>query len=220
MTEMRMRIAGVHHNDVFGRRRLQEWLQGLKNLEKNPPSFVAVEYDENIFRIIQKQRTKFQALAAKGWPGSSQSVLKTIGNSLVYEGDLHESIFPCIETIWLDQGREIDDPTILSQYASDRLNIYKTYVKNCNLGEPKALLNATLEIMSTAAWKSFSEPLSSSERDYKFASIIVNRLQNQRSIWAIIIVGVNHASNVEGSMVNLLNNEGIDCHVSRLGYGS
>lgn len=154
-----------------------------------------------------------RTLAAGAWPGSSQSVLKAIEDSLGYEGDLHEGVFPCIETVWLDQGRAVGDPTILSQYARDRLNIYKSFVP----GEQKVLSNASLLTMSATALERGSMPLpGGSDRDAKFARVILDRVQSEGRDWAIVIVGSNHASEVEGSMVSRLKGEGIRCHVSQL----
>lgn len=134
---MRLKIAGIVHNDVLGRERLLKWLQETKTTEKSPPAFIAVEYDQEIFRRIQAQRPVFRRLAAEAWPGAPSSVLKAIEESLVYEGDLHETVFPGIETVWLDQGRTVNDPTCISQYAQDRINIYRSFIPDglLELGE-------------------------------------------------------------------------------------
>jgi len=210
---MRVRVAGVVHNDLLGRERLLKWLREIKDLEKIPPLFVAVEYDESIFGLIRRQRPVLRKLAAEAWPSSSHSVLKLIEDSLAYEGDLHEIAFPAVETLWLDQGRTVGDPTILSDYARDRLNIYKSFV----LDESKVISNATLLTMSLKAWEEGSEPQpGGSDRDVKFTQVILDRLKGESRGWAIAIVGSNHASGVEGSMVSHLKSQGIECQVSQL----
>jgi len=210
---MRLRIAGIVHNDLMGRKRLLKWLREMRDFEEVPPVFVAVEYDESIFGKIRAQRSVLRRLAAEAWQGSSQSVLKAIQDSLGYEGDLHEGVFPGIKTVWLDQGRTVEDPTILSQYARDRLNIYKSFVPR----EQKVLSNATLLAMSGTAWERGSTPRpGGSDRDAKFARVIIDRLQSESRGWAIVIVGSNHASEVEGSMVSRLKGEEIECQMSQL----
>ena len=210
---MRLRIAGIVHNDLMGRKRLLKWLREIRDLEEVPPVFVAVEYDEIIFGKIRAQRSMLLRLAAEAWQGSSQSVLKAIEDSFGYEGDLHEGVFPNIETVWLDQGRRVEYPTIWSQYARDRLDIYKSFVS----AEEKSLSNASLLTMSATAWERSStcQP-GSSDRDAKFAHVILDWLQSESRGWAIVIVGSSHASEVEGSMVSRLKGEGIGCQVSQL----
>lgn len=210
---MRLRVVGVVHNDLLGRERLLKWLPEIKDLEKTPLLFVAVEYDESNFRLIRSQRSVLRKLAAKTWPGSSQSVLKLIEDSLAYEGDLYGIVFPAVETLWLDQDRTVVDPTILSNYARDRLNIYKSFVSD----EPTALSSAMLRTMSVTAWECCSAPRSGgSDRDAKFTRVILDRLKEKRRGWAIVIVGSSHASGVEGDMVSRLKSQGIECQVNRL----
>jgi len=210
---MRLRVAGINHNDLLGRDRLWDWLFRMKHLEKAPPAFVAVEYDEKIFRKIRQQRPRLRMLAEEAWPGSSPSVLKAIEHSLAYEGDLHEGVFPGIETVWLDRSRKVDDPTIVSEYARDRMAIYKSFAPS---GQ-KTLSNASLRDMSDTAWTRGSMPRSGgSERDARFARVILDRLRSECRGWAIVIVGSGHASETEGSMANRLRREGIKCQVNQL----
>jgi hypothetical protein len=208
---MRLKIAGIQHNDVLGRRRLLSWLHELKSSEAAMPTFVAVEYDETTFGRIRAQRRVMRTLAAEVWSGSSPSVLEVMKDSLVYEGDLHESVFPGTETVWLDEGRTVEDPTVVSQYAVDRLKCYKSLVSS---GQ-KTLSEGDLLGMSRMAWENVSA-LSPNERDAKFARVLLDRCQTIDQGWAIVVVGANHASEVQGSMVTQLRRNGIECEVSRL----
>lgn len=72
--------------------------------------------------------------------------------------------------------------------------------------------------MSIVAWNQGSPPQSGgSERDVKFAQLILERLRREISEWAIVIVGLNHAGEVEGHMVRHLKDEGtIECAVTDL----
>lgn len=210
---MRLRIAGVVHNDVLGRDRLLNWLQEVKAIEETRPAFVAVEYDEEIFCKILAQRPVLGRLAAKVWPNAPSSVHKAIEESLAYEGNLHETIFPGVETVWLDQGRSVSDPTIISDYALDRLKIYKSFIPE---GQEE-LRDESLLHMSISAWNRGASPQpGGSERDIKFAKLIVYRSRREVSWWAIVIVGINHASDVDGHMTRLLRDQGIECQASEL----
>ncbi len=208
---MRLRVAGVNHNDVLGRDRLLAWLQKVCNEENSHPSFVAVEYNRSHFADIKSQRPLFRKLAAEVWPNSSKQVFDTIQDSLAYEGDLHELIFSGAETVWLDQGRLVDDPTRLSKYACDRLKIYRNFIKS----ERLALSPEDFSTMSNAAWK-HREPPQPDDRDFKFAEVLLDRFIRDQTDWGIAIVGSDHASGVDGSMVNRLEGEGVVCQVKQL----
>jgi hypothetical protein len=210
---MRLMIAGINHDDVMGAVRLSKWLREVKTAEERAPAFVAVEYDKQIFRSIQAQRPTLRRLAAETWPTAPSSFLKTIEDSLAYEGDLHETIFPGADTIWLDQGRAVVDQTIISHYACDRMKNYRRFFP----GDQQDFGKETLQHMSVKSWKEVSSPsVGGSPRDIEFARHILNHSRKVISGWAIVIVGVNHASEVEGSMISRLKNEGIECRVSEL----
>lgn len=210
---MRLRIAGVNHNDVLGRERLIKWLQEVKTVEETQPAFVAVEYDEEIFYKIREQRPILGKLVSNVWPNTPSLVRKVIEESLVYEGDLHDMIFPGVKTIWLDQGKNVSDPTIISNYARNRLNIYRCFipVDQAELGDE------SLRHMSISAWHRVVSPQpGGSERDIKFAQLIADRSRQESSEWAIVIVGIDHVCEVEGYMVTLLRDQGIKYQVSEL----
>lgn len=209
---MRLRIAGVNHNDVLGRERLIKWLQEVKAVEGTHPAFVAVEYDEEIFYKIREQRPILGKLVASVWTNTPSPVRKVIEESLVYEGDIHNMIFPGVETVWLDQGRNVSDSTIISNYARDKLNVYRCFipVDQAELGDE------SLRHMSISAWKRVVSPQPGGPRDIKFAQLIADRSRWKNSGWAIVIVGIDHACEVEGRMVTLLKDQGINCQVNEL----
>jgi len=208
-----LKIAGIVHNDLLGRERLRAWLRGIKASERTPPAFVAVEYDQNMFRQLAAQRPTLRALAREEWPDSSESILDTIENSLCYEGDVHEGVFPGVETVWLDKGRTVKDPTVVSAYAHDRLNLYKSFVAR----ELRELSDANLLTMSRTAWARGDPPeIGGSVRDAKFARMILDRLRLANRGWAVAAIGSSHAGEVEGSTADRLRSEGIKCQVSFL----
>ena len=211
---MRLRIAGINHNDILGANRLHAWYEHVRKLEKSTPTFVAVEFDRELFEQLRLQRPLIRRLASEAWPETNDEVLCVVEGSLVYEGDLHERVFPGVETVWLDQGRSITDPMEISDYAENRLSIYKKSTSTTKL----KLEIGDVEIICRAAWKNQRVPpkRDGSCRDRKFSQKITQRVANCKSDWAIVVVGSNHASPIEGSMVSLLTDQGIACHVTEL----
>lgn len=69
--------------------------------------------------------------------------------------------------------------------------------------------------MSIAAWDRPLQP-DGTERDVKFARLICERSLPDIAGWAIAIVDLKHASEAEGHMVRLLEDEGIECEVIEL----
>lgn len=210
---MPVQVAGVNHNDVLGRRTLLAWLRDIKRRLNTEPTFVAVEYEPESYILLQQQRSLMRKLTAQAWPGTSDHVLDVFEASVVYEGDLHREVFPGVETVWLETGRMFPDQTVITDYARDRLNIYKSFV---SMSKAK-LEDADLEEMSHAAWARCQprEP-GRTDKDTKFASIVAAGMVKSHNECAIAIVGSSHASRVEGSMVSLLEEKGIQCNVSVL----
>lgn len=205
---MKLLIAGITHFDVLGHRRLLEWLKQKLVIESVNPDFIAVEWDKNIYCLIKSQRKLIGELARKEWPTAPDSFVQVIQRSLGYEGDTHEEVFPSVETIWLDNGRKVDDGTIWSQYARDRMNIYKGFTQNTCLDfSENMLLN-----MSLKSWSACNPPEpGGTDRDIIFSDKIMSQIEHANSGWAIVIVGANHASLFPGCMTSRLSEQGIIC---------
>ena len=210
---MRLRIAGINHNDILGPQRLFAWYEELKSVEYQSPSFVAVEYDELLFRQIKMQRPTMRRLVTERWPDTNDEILLILENSLVYEGDLHEQVFLGVDTLWLDKGRIITDPTVISEYARDRLLIYESFISSTST---KLNMDDIIS-MCKAAWDHGAAPQrGGSQRDDQFSRAILDKIATARSGWAIVIVGSCHCAMVDGSMVRLLMDQGIQCEVREL----
>ena len=210
---MHLRIAGVVHFDVRGKARLSDWLQRTRRVENGDPEFVAVEYEQDIFERIRARRQVIRGMAAELWPSAPGTSLDVIEESLGYEGDLHDKVFPRVKTIWLDEGRKIKDPTVIERYACDRFNLYRGYA----VEQGQSLSASTLNHMSTQAWAAGPPPIRGGDaRDEIFASRLLEWCVRGQNCWGICIVGANHATDVEGSMVSRLQCAGVECDVSFL----
>ncbi|HEY60536.1 MAG TPA: hypothetical protein G4N92_07640 [Anaerolineae bacterium] len=210
---MNISISAVHHFDPLCKQRLLKWLFFERSTHCHPPTFVAVEWDCQIFEQILKQRKIVYNLAKKRWPNATTKFLYALAEAVAYEGDTHMEVFPDIPTIWLDQGITIDDQTIITDYAKDRINVYVNLIgdKICNFDEE------TLHFMSRRAWErsEFSNNRKT-DRDDKFSSIIINKYVLNPNKWAIVIVGANHAKKHQGTMISELENHGFNIEVSKL----
>ena len=217
--DMKLYIAGVYHFDPLGRNNLRQWLQGLASANNGSPAFIATEWDENLFALIKGQRRTFRELAQKEWPNAASDLLDTLERSLGYEADTHTEFFPNVEVLWLDQGRQ----AIVERYAEGRLNMYRSYLEGeqlptqSSMGLAKFSAVARQRADSSEAERQRTQLFEEeSERDTKFASLILERIAKGGGVWAIAIVGGRHASEGKGSMRQLLEEQGQLCEVTVL----
>ena len=106
------------------------------------------------------------------------------------------------------------DLTEISDYALNRLSIYKSFI---SVAKSRLEID-DVKVMCEAAWRNqgVAPKRGVSCRDRKFSQKIIQRVAKGESGWAIVIVGSSHASKIEGSMVSLLTDQGIACHVTEL----
>jgi hypothetical protein len=206
---MRLYIAGVCHFDPTGRARLLEWLEQLSEEHSEPPAFVAVEYDSDLFTKIKAQRARFRCLLTEHWPHAMPDFLDELELSLGYEGDTHERVFPDARIIWIDQGRMYN----VEGFAEGRLIMYHQFLGEQGLLEDTA---AALAILSQRALEAAGPPTEGNERDARFARLIIQAIADGSGDWAIVVVGANHASDCPGRMRCLLEQVGQTCEVTIL----
>jgi hypothetical protein len=203
---MLLRIAGINHFDVLGRHKLRDWLTRYSH-EVEGPAFLATEWDQNIFETVRGQRQHCRRLAAQRWPNFSDELLDIVMMSLGYEADTHADLYPNIEILWLDQGREADERDV-NRYAEDRIHLYETLLAE---GEELRDQQEVLAGMSNAASRRAGGDGGIGVRDQNFARRILDRADDDG--WAIVIVGKNHTADVEGSMRRLLEQGEQRCEV-------
>ncbi|MBI5777339.1 MAG: hypothetical protein HY444_08110 [Nitrospirae bacterium] len=207
---MKLCIAGICHFAPLGRNKLKEWIGQLAQGNTGPPAFVATEWDQTLFAQVKDQRGQFRQLAQKQWTAADADLLDVLETSLGYEADTHDEFFPNVEVLWLDQGRNGD----VSSYAKGRLNVYRSFLDD----EPPLTNTAeALEKLSQEAWSRAEQSRgSSTERDDKFASLLLDRISKGGSDWAIVIVGAAHARYLEKSICMQLDKQGHSCQVTIL----
>jgi hypothetical protein len=209
---VKLYIAGVIHFDPLGRAGLRRWLRRCFAVEGGPPAFVATEWDQNTFAEVRRQRAEFHDLAQGEWPHASPKALRILELSLGYEADTHVELFPDVEVLWLDEGRQTD-PSRVQGYAKGRLEMYRSFLQG-SWSPPGSL--TLLRTLSHAARRRAEPDFVPGDRDSTFARLILDRIARGGATWAVAIVGANHASRARGSMRSLLEEEGCFCDVTIL----
>lgn len=192
---------GVNHFDPLGREDLLARLRALASCHSNAPAFVAVEYDQHNFHLIAGQRDHFRRLIkTKSSDDLEIADLDSFANSLVYDGDSHNEVFPGVPVLWLEQLSESDS----EEYVTARLNMYVAH-SGGELLRPGALKKVSQAI------KAQTEGPYKNDRDWKFFTRILDRIHKVNGSWAIVITGEAHTKLVRGSMRQLLEDAGVNC---------
>lgn len=203
-------IAGINHFDPTNRETLRRWLATLSSSRTSPPVFVATEWNREVFENIKEQRPKFRQLMMRQWPDASSELLDILENSLGYEADTHTEVFDNVEILWLDQERLVNVSDI-NNYAKDRLKMYRSFLEGHPL--PKNTSEA-LSMFSKEARRRAQNSEASTRRDVEWARLIQEKCVISKGEWVIIIVGSSHASDHEGSMRRLLQDQRLICQVN------
>lgn len=204
MGKIDLYLIGVNHSDPLHRRELLCRIRTLAEQNPGAPAFIAVEYDEDTFEWIVKQRPKFRLLLKEKWPDLTVDELDNLEKSLAYDGDSHLDIFPEAQTVWLDSGRPFpphwdrDSPCA----ASERFDHYQGCLENNSLHGNLPLLSECLRTEAIMNPKG-------SNRDRTFAELILAALATYSPGWAFSITGAAHAQkDIPGSMAAILSDKG------------
>jgi len=209
---MTVLIAGINHTDPTMRQELVKWLTEC-SAGFAKPDFIAVEWDREIYWRVNVHRARFRRLLKEQWVDASEGLLNTLTLSLGYEGDSHLEVFPAdtVETLWLDEGRQYREGDI-ARFAEHRLALYRWYLPDWPQGATD--LDILSRISQGAANDVGPLPEAGDERDAKFARRIAQRIaQGVAHNWAIAVVGKNHALEIQGSMLRLLECGECNCKV-------
>lgn len=186
---MLLHLIGINHYDPLGRGRLVECLTSLAMQHGAPPIFVAVEWDPMYFAQVKQQRPAFRNLARDELKVERNVVLDALELSLGYEGDAHRDVFPNVDTLWLDQGRQAG---FITPYAQRRAGIYKSYLKHHSEVDEESILNT----LSLEAWQASDKAGHNlgdwDYRDELWLERVGSRLAGDPGEWAILIVGAGH----------------------------
>jgi hypothetical protein len=207
---MMLCFAGVFHFDPRCAPAVEDWFVRQVATKSSMPAFVANEWTPIVFQAVAAQRSRFRRLLETEWPGASPELLTILERSLAYEGDVHLSACPEAEVLWL--GKEHPNPGGSPSYDVERLLLYRRF-----LGPAPLTLDTerTLELIGTAARKVATNQ-SDPQRDRDLASAIIDRAERGPGGWAAIVVGADHVSDREDSMLRVLQAHGYSCEVDML----
>lgn len=204
---MTLFIAGINHFDPMGRERVADWLCSLSALNRLPPTFVAVEFDRDLFEMLRAQRPRYREWIHALWPDVPETDLDHFESSLGYEGDTHLECFHGPAVIWLDEGRRLP-PGAIEAHARQRLEALRFFRARNALMLPGVVSE---QVQAYTRARAFS-----AERSRRFAERILEFIGTHGWNWGIAIVGAAHASDgFEGSMCSLLGKAGVPCRVRR-----
>ena len=200
---MTLFIAGVNHFDPMGREHVANWLCSLADRNRSPPSFIAVEFDEDLFRMLSAQRAQYRRCIHALWPGIPEADLDQFEQSLGFEGDTHLECFYSTDMIWLDQGRTLPPGTV-EAHVRQRLATLKFFESRNALMLPGVVSE---QVQPYTRADTFSV-----ERSRGFAERILGHIRDRVWNWGIAIIGASHASDrFDDSMRSLLERAGIHC---------
>lgn len=202
---MKLVIIGVSHFDPLCRGKLKAELLRLRHTSITPPAFVAVEWDEKLFREVFSQRPVFAEMARSEWPEEQAETLKVLALSVGFEGDTHSEVFDKVETLWLDEGRQAN----VSQYAKQRLKVYKHF-----LSQDTGSVDLTLLTKLSHVAKLAEQPLKEGTvRDVTWSGLLLQRSSKGGADWGVVIVGASHATDIPDGLRTRLEEAGQRCDV-------
>ncbi len=207
---MKIYMLGIQHNDPLGRSKVREHLETLSKSETDSPAFIAVEWTKDLFDTFGSQRQELRKLAAVQWPNTPREELEMVAQSLGYEADSHNDIFPTAPILWLGAGREKNESEKSKhEYALIWFNIYKMYAKNSGVPVETTGL---VDVLSKEAWLDSERYAPKYGWDKGWLDAIRPEVDGKN--WAIIIIGANHCLLNDGSLRKLLFDDGFDIIVS------
>ena len=212
---MRLYLAGINHNDPLGRDSIYHWLKGIK--EATPPAFVAVEWGEQVFKLLEANRLRLRIELGVRFPDVESDVIQTLADALAYEGDSHKGMYPDADVIWLDsarvcidKGKQLTNEEIAEKTVRGRRSVMELWLSNrSRFDSSESFLDQT----SCEAWAS-AATTEASKRDKDFADLILSRAKEGG--WGIVITGEEHTQDEEGRMRHMLRQKGRDCKVTSL----
>jgi len=200
---MTLFIAGINHFDPMGRDRVADWLCALAEQHSAPPTFVAVEFDRDLFEMLRAQRPRYREWIHALWPEVPEADLDHFERSLGYEGDTHLECFHGPDVIWLDQGRRLP-PGAIKAHTQKRLAALQFFRARNALMLPGVVSE---QVQGYTRARAFSI-----ERSRRFAERILEYIRRHDWTWGIAIVGAAHANDeFEDSMCSLLGKAGLRC---------
>jgi len=202
--EMKSVIAGINHYDPLGRYKIEALLLELQS-KGYYPDCIATEWDKYIAERVISQRQLFIDLAQKdsALQNLGKDIIIALSQTIAYEVDSHNKLYPSLPIIWLDEGRETDIE-LVDNFARYRVDRDHDFIQGFFNSEE----NDALRYISKAAWvATYGMIYMADTRDWKFSERIKEAITGGYNN-IFIIVGEKHVdSKVEGNFYNLIKND-------------
>jgi hypothetical protein len=225
-------IYGGVHNDPGSRQRFIEKL----NKQGTAPHFVAVEWEQSLFRELVARRSWIVEHLQSRWDFLTLEDCAELSSAFAWEGDAWAELFPDSDVLWLEHeyqeahllGKGSNARTFAEDYARTALKWFSyqyprtTYEKLSNLAplpEPqtkKELVDRVSRVMWLEASDQWPHDFT---RDARWANAICERSAGLENGWIGVVVGWAHAKLVDGNLRlwDLLRSRGFSVNSVRLG---
>ena len=232
--EMNLYFAGIHHGDPFCVVNLRDYLDRIHANITVKPDFIAVEWGQNCFEtFVQEQRKIFGGFIRTDplLKNLSLESIDLLTNLIGYEADTHKDIFPDVNTLWLDNYRNLDDRN-LPNIAKNNFTRIKGVAES--LSRPISEDYLLTKISESCEWywdkpskdeieEDFLLKLKYGEHDFDrdetWANLIIDEIEkNGFDNFGIIIVGAEHTVFESRYLANLLKKQSFQCDVKLMKY--
>jgi hypothetical protein len=175
-----------------------------------------VEWDPDRLPIDRERRAVRAELEALPVP-PDRDVIEALVGAVGFEADTHLSVYPTVDTLWLDRGRQIENVSDVAMFAHHRVESYTSLLKRFASSRGRDLL----ESISVFLWtKTLCPAARGNERDTALAGAILRRghpFMTEPEGWAAIVLGTNHTRRDPGRVTTLLEQTGGICNVTDIG---
>lgn len=203
---MKIIIAGIRHDDPYGPPKVLSLLQSLRE-SSFIPDCIVTEWDSSVAKTVIAQRPLFLSLAANELLSNKENI--ALANAIAYEADIHESIYPDLPIIWMDELNEaemIEKEVEINRFAELRIMIYKSALRSVCRTE------SILEGISEYLW-ALGHSATFDARDEKFFKKICEAEKSGYSS-VFVLVGAKHADpKIKENLFNMLLDAGYGVEV-------
>jgi hypothetical protein len=199
-------MYGGIHDDPGSR---QKFIEELAK-QKTPPRFVAVEWEQSVFKRFAAWRPRIAEGLRSRWSFLTRQDCHELSLALAWEGDAYAGRFPGTDLLWLESGFQEADLKRRSSGDADEFlkclarNLLQRLCNPCrppsyefiaNIAsppEPRDKKELIDWVWRTAWSQAFEEP-GGFERDARWAAAISERSSGLRGGWIAVVVGWAHA---------------------------
>jgi hypothetical protein len=213
-------FLGAMHDDPSGKSRLRRAITDLTTQCEGAPYFVAVEWAQATYNALVPKRIELKELLMSQFPTLGELASTRFADTLGYEADLCHEVETTLQPVWMLNGLSSADIQLGGYSLAERaIKVKMTNLNDwlfprihdfSNLGGEE-LLRAATSVYLEESEQLAANPDPGLDRSIRAGrdSHMFTQLQNSftqndgADCLGIIIVGVAHLANVNGSLFNL-----------------